>query len=111
MQRYWKSGIVFVKFIFDGEINISIYLQQDKLFSLLKDFNKGLYENLDSNLRTLYLLLTGDNYRAAAKSPTEQISFSLLNNVGMLHSPYGQFIASLWGSESRLKVKINVSDN
>ena len=30
----------------------------------------------------------------------------------MIHSPYGQFITSLWrGSESRLNVKIHVSDH
>ena len=87
-------------------------LQQEQLFSSLKSLNNELYGNLDPNLRTLYLRLTGDNFRGSAKFPTEQISFSILNNVGMLHSPYGQFIASLWrGSESRLNVQIHVSEH
>lgn len=87
-------------------------LQQEKLFALLKCLNKELYEHLDPNLRTLYIRLTGDNFRGSAKFPTEQISFLLLNNIGMLHSPYSQFIASLWrGSESRLNVKIHVSEH
>ena len=45
--------------------------------------------------RTIFL-------RAACKFPTEQMSFSVLNVEELLHSPYGQFIFSLWrGSENR----------
>jgi len=54
----------------------------------------------------------GDNFHAACKYPTEQILFSLLNNTGMLHSPYGQFIASLWcGSESRINVDVHTKQH
>ena len=46
--------------------------------------------------RTIFLRVTGDNFRAACKFPT------VLNVEELLHSPYGQFIFSLWrGSENR----------
>jgi len=68
--------------------------------------NCSLYEHLDPNLKTLFIRLTGDNFRAACKFPTEQISFSFLHNSEMHHSPYGQFITSLFrGSESRENVE------
>ena len=64
--------------------------------------NNFLYGHLDPSLKTLFIRLTGDNFRASSKYPTEQLSYSLLNNSELLHSPYGQFIASLFrGSESR----------
>ena len=54
--------------------------------------------------------MTGDNFRAACKQPTEQISFSLLNNKD-LHSPYGQFIVSLWrGKEDYENIKAHTTD-
>ena len=40
--------------------------------------------------------MTGDAFRMSKKSSAVQMSYSLLNNRSMLHSPYGQFISSLW---------------
>ena len=83
--------------------------QQRQLFIKLKELNSELYGNLDPSRRTVYLRSTGDNFRAAAKYPTEQISYSILNLKDLLHSPYGQFIQSLWrGSESRQNIEIHV---
>ena len=77
-------------------------------FEKLCCLNKDLYGHLDPSLRTLFIRLNGDNFRAACKYLTEQISFSFLNNYDMLHSPYGQFVASLFrGSESRSNVDIH----
>ena len=76
---------------------------------MLKGLNNSLYEHLDPTLRTLFVCLTGGNFRAACKYPTEQISYSLLNNVDLINSPYGQFISSLWrGSESRVNTEIHI---
>ena len=86
--------------------------QQEKLFNALKDLNSDLYGHLNPNMRTIFLRLTGDNFRAAGKIPTEQISYSVLNNDCLLHSPYGQFLSSLWrGSESRLNIEIHVAEH
>ena len=81
---------------------------QEKFFNELKKLNSSLYGHLDPNLKTLFIRLTGDNFRAACKFPTEQLSFSFLNNSELLHSPYGQFVASLFrGSESRENLDIH----
>lgn len=86
--------------------------KQTTFFKNLATLNKSLYGHLDPNLRTLFIRLTGDNFRAACKYPTEQISFSFLNNTEMLHSPYGQFVASLFrGSESRENVDIHTQSH
>ena len=70
--------------------------------------NNFLYGHLDPSLKTLFIRLTGDNFRASSKYPTEQLSYSFLNNSELLHSPYGQFIASLFrGSESRENLNIH----
>ena len=82
-----------------------------KLFDKLKEISSDLYGNLDPTRRTLFVRMTGDNFRAACKRPTEQISYSLLNNASMLHSPYGQFISSLWGgSENRKNIESHTHD-
>jgi len=87
-------------------------IQQQKLFESLKELNSELYGHLNPNLRTLFIRLTGDNFRGAGKIPTEQISYSILNNECLLQSPYGQFLSSLWrGSESRLNIEIHVSEH
>lgn len=98
---FWKSKLVFPSFDV-----------QKPLFEKLKSLNENLYGHLDCENRTLFLRLTGDNFRAACKQPTEQISYSLLNNHTMLHSPYGQIIDSLWrGSESRLNIEIHTKEH
>ena len=56
--------------------------------------------------------LTGDNFRAASKCPTEQISFSISNNKDSLHSPYAQMLSSLWrGAETRINVEIHTAEH
>jgi len=81
-----------------------------KCFDYLKSKDPELYSKLDSKCRTILLRSTGDNFRASARMPTEQISFSLLNLIGLANNPYGQFISSLWrGSESREMIEIHCS--
>ena len=46
--------------------------------------------------------MTGDNFRAARKLYTEQVSFSILNVKELLNSPYGQFVCIIYrGKETR----------
>lgn len=42
------------------------------------------------------ILLSGDNFRAAARMPYEQTSYSILNIKKLINSPNGQFISTLW---------------
>ena len=75
------------------------------MFDVLKTKN-NLYRNLDPLKKTIFLRLTGDNFRASCKMPTEQISFTIMNIKDTLHSPYGQFILSIWrGAESRIGIQ------
>ena len=63
-----------------------------------------MYKNIDIDikLKTIFLRITGDNFRAACKKPPEQVSYSILNIKDTLHSPYGQFLHTLYrGSENR----------
>ena len=86
--------------------------EQINFFATLKELNPSLYGHLRPDRKTLFLRLTGDNFRAAAKCPTEQISFSVLNNKETLHSPYAQMISSLWrGSESRINIEIHTAEH
>ena len=42
--------------------------------------------------------------------PTEQTSFSIINMMKLVNSPYGQFVSTLWkGKESRAMIKTHVS--
>jgi len=89
--------------------------QQSILSENLKELNPELYGNLDPKYKALFLRLTGDNFRASKRFPTEQISYSVLNNkellLLLLHSPYGQFLSSLWrGSESRINVDLHTKE-
>ena len=94
------------------KMNFPSESDQLKFFTMLKSLNGKLYDQLDPKRRTVFLRLTGDNFRAACKYPTEQISYSVLNNKEMLHSPYSQFISSLWrGSESRINIEIHTLDH
>ena len=96
-NKFWSDAIIFSP----AEV-------QGKFLNELKRLNNSLYGHLDPSLKTLFMRLTGDNFRATSKYPTEQLSFSFLNNSELLHSPYGQFIASLFrGSESRLNLEIH----
>lgn len=84
--------------------------QQNRLFNKLKYLNNNSSQKFDPTKKNILLRLTGDNFRAAGKQQTEQISYSLMNNKEFLHSPYGQFIDSLWrGSESRKNVKTHTA--
>ena len=49
----------------------------------------------DPNKRTIFLRETGDNFRGAARYPTEQTLYAILNMKMMLNNPYGQFISTL----------------
>ena len=89
--------------------------KQMALFKYLKDYDPATYSSLDSTKRTFFLRQTGDNFRAAARMPTEQVSFSVLNDKSVLNSPYGQYINCLWrGPENRdnflLHVKAYLKD-
>ena len=65
---------------------------------------------MDTAKRTLFIRETGDNFRASARFPTEQVSFSLINLEDLLNSPYGQFVVSLWrGSENRNNLKLHLT--
>ena len=85
--------------------------EQQNLFRFLKERNSTLFKSLDPTKRTIFLRQTGDNFRACARLPTEQISFSILNIKTMVNNPYGQFINALWrGSESRNGLEIHIQD-
>lgn len=82
--------------------------QQDKIINFLLSKNENLYQNLSSSQRTLFLRVTGDNFRAAAKFPTEQTSYSILNMPELSNNPYGQFVSTLWrGSEDRKMLSVH----
>lgn len=96
MQRIVSNRLLFSKFDFPS------VEQQDRLFKHLKSERPELYKSLDPKKRTLYLRETGDNFRAGARQPTEQMSFSLLNITELINSPNGQFLSAIWrGPESR----------
>ena len=84
--------------------------EQNLSFKFLKEKNKILYRNLDEKKRTIIIRVTGDNFRASARMPTEQTSFSIINIRELLNCPYGQFITTLWrGSESREMIETHLS--
>ena len=90
------------------KFNFMNYEQSNNFFKALKNISSDLYGNLDPSKRTLFVRMTGDNFHASCKYPTEQISYSLLNNKSMLHSPYGQFLSSLWrGNESYENISLH----
>lgn len=69
-----------------------------------------MYKNFLPERRTIFLRLTGDNFRAAGKFPTEQTSFALLNMMCLCNNPYGQFISTLWrGSKDRQMLDSHIS--
>ena len=79
-----------------------------ELFSELQKRSPVLYGNLNSELPTIFLQVTGDNFRAAKKQCTEQVSVSILNVDELLNSPYGQILLSLWrGKENRKGIKMH----
>ena len=83
--------------------------KQKELFQYLKEKDPVLYNYLDAQNQTILLRVTGDNFRAAARMPTEQTSYSILNMLKMVNTPYGQFISTLWrGSESREMITSHV---
>lgn len=85
-------------------------IQQGNLFRFLKSKDKELYSNLHNDRRTIFLRQTGDNFRGAARYPTEQVSFSVLNMKKMVNSPYGQFINALWrGTENREGLSLHLA--
>ena len=56
-------------------------------------------------------LYAGDNFRSVSRQPPadEQDSFSLLNLVDLVGSPYGQFLNGLWrGKESRANLQAHL---
>ena len=76
--------------------------QQRKLENYLKSKDLNLYQHFDPLKRSIIIRATGDNFRAAARFPTEQTSYSILNIRELANNPYGQFIQTLWrGSEDR----------
>ena len=84
--------------------------QQNRILEFLHTADKELYQNFDPLKITIFIRTTGDNFRAAAKFPTEQTSFSILNMADLANNPYGQFITSLWrGAETRNMLKLHAS--
>ena len=73
-----------------------------ELDKYLKEENIDLHQNFDPNKDTIFMRDTADSFRACAKQPTEQCSFTILNIKDLVNSPHGQFIVSLWrGDETR----------
>ena len=85
--------------------------EQKVFFEFLKEKNSVMYHNMNEKKRTIFIRVTGDNFRASARMPTEQTSFSVLNVKELLNCPYGQFITTLWrGSESREMIEKHVTN-
>ena len=75
--------------------------KQRVLFRKLREIDPTLFEHLNPAHRTLFLRQTGDNFRSF-RLPTEQMSFTILNQYSLVGSPYGQNVECLWrGPESR----------
>ena len=103
LQRVISTEVLFQKFEFPTQE------QQTKLFAHLKREDPQLYGKLDPCKRTLFLRETGDDFRAGAHQPTEQMSFSILNLTKLINSPYGQFLISIWrGPETRNYIQAHV---
>lgn len=80
--------------------------------SLVKDLKNWstIYENLIPTNKCLFLRMTGDNFRAACRQPTEQISYSILNATDLVNSPYGQVICAIFrGKENRDNIDVHVN--
>ena len=85
--------------------------KQERLFNFLKGIDSDLYGKLDPRKKSLFLRVTGDNFRGAARLPTEQTSFSILNLEKLVNSPYGQFVSTLWrGTESRENLVVHCGE-
>ena len=83
--------------------------QQQRLATFLKTRNNDLFKTFDPEKRTIFLRQTGDNFRACAKMPTEQVSVAILNVSQMVNNPYCQYINGLWkGSETREGVEYHM---
>jgi len=83
--------------------------EQEILLHFLKDWDPNTYDNFKVDSRTFFLRQTGDNFRAASRMPTEQISFSILNINEMINNPYGQFVNGIWrGKEYREGLEIHL---
>lgn len=104
LQKIVSSPKLFSKFKFpEKEAN-------EKIVKYLKKKDSLLYTNLKEDKRTIFIRATGDNFRASAKMPTEQTSYSILNMLEFTNSPYGQFISTLWrGSESREMIDSHIT--
>ena len=85
------------------------FLDEDRskrLCEKLKTISPMLYGNLDPTRKTIFIRMTGDNFRTSRKQYTEQVSFSLLNVNELLHSPYGQFVSTIYrGKETRESIE------
>ena len=85
--------------------------KQEQLFTYLKSQDLETYQFLQPSNETIFLRQTGDNFRASARMPTEQISFSILNLKQMVNNPYGQIINVLWrGQECRKGLNIHLKE-
>ena len=94
LEHVIMSETWFQKMIFHADLS--------KLMSELNVISHDLYGNLDPSIKTLFIRMTGDNFRTASRHHTEQISYSILNCPDLLNSPYGQILSSLWrGKETR----------
>ena len=90
LHRVISTEVLFQKFEFLTQE------QQTKLFAHLKREDPQLYGKLDPCKRTLFLRETGDNFRAGAHQPTEQMSFSILNFTKLINSPYKWSISDFY---------------
>lgn len=106
LQKIVTTPKLFSKFRFpEKEVNF-------KIVKYLQEKDPLLYKNLNGDRRTIFIRATGDNFRASAKMPTEQTSFSILNMLEFTNSPYGQYVSTLWrGSESREMIESHVTEH
>ena len=72
--------------------------------------DSSIYKHLNPDNKCIFLRMTGDNFRAACKQPTQQISFSILNVQELVNSPYGQILSSIFrGKETRKNIDEHVT--
>ena len=75
--------------------------KQRVLFRRLREINPTLFEHVNPAHQTLFLRQYRDNFRSF-RLPTEQMSFTILNQYSLVGSPYGQNVECFWkGPESR----------
>ncbi|XP_066930040.1 uncharacterized protein [Clytia hemisphaerica] len=105
LQRIFSSDLY-------NKMNFLPEEKNEALCEFLKSKDPIMYQKFNPRNKTILLRETGDNFRGAARFPTEKTSFSLFNLLSFANNPYGQFISTLWrGSESRSMLDSHVSSH